>query len=213
MVIAPLERLNAAGSAPTCMRRRCKLALAEKLHDSANKVETHNAQRGQNKRPGREEVEYVTHAGLWAKKTPPPGERPGLPPEPGPQRSDLSLWRSSGEAPLLEVASLAAAAANGCHALLRYALRAGRHEERGGSKKRKRAERDHRRQQAFWDRLAESERQRTSQKQRKKEKMKLPRSSSFTRAARPWKIWTFSYEPFRSGSPCSVSVCRLCLLG
>ena len=43
---------------------------------------------------GREEVEYVNHAGLRAQKTAPRGERPGLPPEPGPQRSDRTPRRS-----------------------------------------------------------------------------------------------------------------------
>ena len=47
---------------------------------------------------------------LRAQITPPPGVRPGLPPEPGPQRSDRSLRRSAGDAPPLTVPVLAAAA-------------------------------------------------------------------------------------------------------
>ena len=46
----------------------------------------------------REEVEHATHYGPRAQKTPPPGERPGILVEPGPQRSDRSLRHSSGEA-------------------------------------------------------------------------------------------------------------------
>ena len=41
------------------VRTAVQLALAEKLHHSANKVEPHDALRGQNKRAGREEVENV----------------------------------------------------------------------------------------------------------------------------------------------------------
>ena len=58
----------------------------------------------------------MTHAGLRAQKTPPPRERPGLPPEPGPQSSGRTVRRSSGKAPLLVVASLAGAAADGVDA-------------------------------------------------------------------------------------------------
>ena len=46
------------------VRTAVQLALAEKLHHSANKVEPHDALRGQNKRAGREEVENVTRGGL-----------------------------------------------------------------------------------------------------------------------------------------------------
>ena len=45
----------------------------------------------------REEVEHATHCGPRAQKTP-PGERPGILAEPGPQRSDRTVRRSSGEA-------------------------------------------------------------------------------------------------------------------
>ena len=54
-----------------------------------------------------EEVEYEKHAGLRAQKTPPPGERPGILAEPGPQRSDRTVRRSSLETPLLAVPVLA----------------------------------------------------------------------------------------------------------
>ena len=44
------------------------------------------------------EVEgQVTHAGLRAQKTPPPGARPGILAEPGPQRSDRSRRHFSGD--------------------------------------------------------------------------------------------------------------------
>ena len=41
--------------------------------------------------------EHATRAGLRAQKTPPPGERPGILAEPGPQRSDRTVWRSAGD--------------------------------------------------------------------------------------------------------------------
>ena len=48
-----------------------------------------------------------THAGLRAQTAPPPGSRPGILAEPGPQRSDCSLRHSSGRAPSLALVSLA----------------------------------------------------------------------------------------------------------
>ena len=93
-----------------------RMALAAALHHSAGpkekvEMQQNGAPRGQKTaaRAG-EEVEYEKHAGPRAQKTPPPGERPGLLAEPGPQRSDRTVRRSSGETPLLVVASLAAAA-------------------------------------------------------------------------------------------------------
>ena len=99
------------------VRMAVQLALAETLHHSANKVEPHDALRGQEKRAGREVEEHESHAGLRAQTAPPPGMRPEqLPETPGPQRSDRSLRRSSGDGPLLVVASLAAATDDGVDA-------------------------------------------------------------------------------------------------
>ena len=62
----------------------------------------------------REEVELETHAGLRAQMTPPPGARPGILAEPGPQRSDRTVRRSSGDSlPQLVTPSLAGAAGEG----------------------------------------------------------------------------------------------------
>ena len=76
-----------------------RMALAAALHHSAGpkeKVEmvhdAHDAQRGQ--------------------KTPPPGVRPGSLSDPGPQRSDRTVRRSSGETPLLTAPMLADAVAD-----------------------------------------------------------------------------------------------------
>ena len=95
-----------------------RMDLADALHHSAGpkekvEMQQNGAPRGQKTtaRAG-EEVEYEKHVGLRAQKTPPPGERPGILPEPGPQWSDRTVRRSSGETPLLVAASLEAAAAD-----------------------------------------------------------------------------------------------------
>ena len=54
----------------------------------------------------KEEVENVRRDGLRAQKSPPKGVRPGSLLDPWPQRSDRTVRRSAGEAPLLVVASL-----------------------------------------------------------------------------------------------------------
>ena len=46
------------------VRPAVRLALVEKLHHSANKVELHNARRGQEKRAGREEAGLETDSGF-----------------------------------------------------------------------------------------------------------------------------------------------------
>ena len=63
-----------------------------------------------------EEVEHDKNDAPRRQTAPPPGARPGFLAEPGPQRSDRSLRRSSGNAPLLVVATLAAASADGVDA-------------------------------------------------------------------------------------------------
>ena len=74
-----------------------RMALEAALHHSAGpkekvEMQQNGAPRGQKTaaRAG-EEVEYEKHAGLRAQKTPPPGERPGILAEPGPQRSDRTV--------------------------------------------------------------------------------------------------------------------------
>ena len=58
------------------VRTAVQLALAEKLHHSANKVESDNALRGQEKRAGREEAGLESHSGLRALTPLPQGTRP-----------------------------------------------------------------------------------------------------------------------------------------
>ena len=97
-------------------RMAVAMALAEALHRSSGlrvmERAQHAAPRGQETgtRAG-EEVEYMTLAGLPAQKTPPPRERPGILPEPEPQRSDRTVRRFAGDAlPQLATPSLAGAA-------------------------------------------------------------------------------------------------------
>ena len=70
-------------------------AVAAALHHSAGPT-PYYAPRRQKTATAREEVENVTHSGPRALKTPPPGERPGILAEPGPQRSDRTVPHSAG---------------------------------------------------------------------------------------------------------------------
>ena len=84
----------------------------------------------------REVEEQVTHVGLRAQKTPPPGERPGILPEPLPQRSDRSRRRFSGDGlAQLAMPSLAGAAGEAVDAaalafLISQSVAAKEHEDR-----------------------------------------------------------------------------------
>ena len=81
-------------------RMTVAMAVAEAVH--------HSAPRRQNTATAiREEVVHGAHAALRGQKTPPPGERPGSLSDPGPQRSDRTVRRSSGAVPLLAVPVLA----------------------------------------------------------------------------------------------------------
>ena len=83
------------------------MALAEKLHHSAfrthlpkkEEVEQDQALRGQTKASAREGEVHEKDVASRSQSTPHPGERPGLPPEPGLQRSDRTVRRSSGDNP------------------------------------------------------------------------------------------------------------------
>ena len=79
-------------------RMTVAMTLAEKLHHTS---------RGQKLARVGEEVVHDAHDALRRKKTPPPGVRPGSLCDPGPQRSDRTVRRSSGEVPLLAVPVLA----------------------------------------------------------------------------------------------------------
>ena len=79
-------------------RMTVAMTLAEKLHHTS---------RGQKLARVGEEVVHDAHDALRGQKTPPPGVRPGSLCDPGPQRSDRTVRRSSGEVPLLAVPVLA----------------------------------------------------------------------------------------------------------
>ena len=82
-----------------------RMALAAATHHSAQQ---NAAPRGPKiGARAREVEEQATHDGLRAQTAPPPGARPGILAEPGPQRSDRSLRHSSGGAPSLALVSLA----------------------------------------------------------------------------------------------------------
>ena len=162
-----------------------RMALAAALHHSAGlkenvEMQQNGAPRGQKTaaRAG-EEVEHATHYGPRAQETPPPGVRPGSLAEPGPQRSDRSLRRSSGQTPLLGVPSLADAPAEAIDGrTLRYLLKANiarkkfEEEEEEEKKYQERAAESRRREQALLDHAASL----PKRKRKKKRKKKLPRS-------------------------------------
>ena len=79
-------------------RMTVAMTLAEKLHHTS---------RGQKLARVGEEVVHDALDALRGLKTPPPGVRPGSLSDPGPQRSDRTVRRSSGEVPLLAVPVLA----------------------------------------------------------------------------------------------------------
>ena len=81
------------------------MGLAAALHHSAQRPKTVVEE-------PKEEVENVTRDGLRAQKSPPPGERPGILAEPGPQRSDRTVRHFAGAGlPTLALPSLAGSAA------------------------------------------------------------------------------------------------------
>ena len=118
-----------------------RMALAAALHHSAGpkeimvELQQYAALRGQNTGArAREEVVQDAHVALRGQRTPPPGVRPGSLVDAGPQRSGRTVRRSSGKDPLLVVASLADASADGVDAatlsfLTASALEARRKEE------------------------------------------------------------------------------------
>ena len=158
-------------------RMTVAMALAGQLH----RVERDEALRRQTTRASGQDEVHELYDGLRAQKRPPPGERPGTLAKPGLQRSDRSLRRSSGEAPLLGVPSLADAPAEAIDGrTLRYLLKlnlALAKKEEDEEERRKLVEGEQRRKHSFWDDFEEKECQRTSRRKRKKRRMKrLPRS-------------------------------------
>ena len=162
------------------------MALAPALHHSAGprvkvEMQQNGAPRGQKTAASAgEEVEHATHYGPRAQETP-PGVRPGSLAEPGPQRSDRSLRRSSGQTPLLGVPSLADAPAEAIDGrTLRYLLKAniarGKFEEEEEEEKKyqERSAETRRRAQALLDHAASL----PKRKRKKRRKKKTPRSSS-----------------------------------
>ena len=99
---------------------------------------THHSSRGQKSGTvTREEEVHELYGGPRAQKRPPPGERPGILAEPGPQRSDRTVRRFAGDGlPTLGLLVLAGASGEALDAtsLLPHGQGAGRHEEGGGSR-------------------------------------------------------------------------------
>ena len=164
-----------------------RMALTAALHHSAGprekvEMQQNGAPRGQKTAARAREVEeQATHDGLRARMAPPLGVRPGSLAEPGPQRSDRSLRRSSGQTPLLGVPSLADAPPEAIDGrTLRYLLKANlarkkyeeEEEEEEEKKYQERAAETRRRAQALLDHAVSL----PKRKRKKKRKKKLPRS-------------------------------------
>ena len=146
---------------------------------------THHASGSQTRARAREGVEHATHSGLRPQKTPPPGERPGLLLEPGPQRSDRTVRRSSGDnLPTLALPVLAGSAGEAVDASsLRYLSAAARLDQ-----SRQRAQQLREEVQA-WD-------HRPTRRKKKRKKKKLPRGRfSRGRARRRQRQWHVSGSP------------------
>ena len=147
--------------------------------------------------------EQVTHAGLRAPKTPPPGARPGILAEPGPQRSDGSKRHFSGDNLLtLGTPSLAAGEAvdsSSLRFLTAAALRRWKEEEESKAGL-----------EALQRRAAELAEQRknltggssSTQRRRKKRKKKLPKTSSCASSSRADRTWKYGHYSF-----CLVPAC------
>ena len=152
-------------------RMTVAMTLAEMTH--------HTAPRGPKMARVGEEVVHDAHDAPRGPKTPPPGVRPGSLAEPGPQRSDRSLRRSSGQTPLRCVPSLADAPAEAIGGrTLRYLLKAHlarkKYEEEEEKKYQERAAESKRRAQALLDHAASL----PKRKRKKKRKKRLPKSSA-----------------------------------
>ena len=169
-------------------RMTVQLALAEKLHHSANKVEPHNAPRGQEKRAGRDEAELETHSGPRA---PTPLPLAPLSEVSGPQRSDRTVRRSVWDAPLLVMPTPMRSAWDGVDsATVSFLFKMALEKEEEEETKRERVKR-----------------QITKRQRKKMRKKKLPKSSS-SRAARTREPGRFSSRP--SSGTCSLSASCLC---
>ena len=172
---------------------------------------------------------HDAHNALRGPKTPPPGVRPGSLAEPGLQRSDRSLRRSSGQTPLLGVPSLADVPAEAIDGrtlrflLLKTLERKRKEEEEEQSKKvaAKQQEEKHEakmkllndkvspRHAAAWRQWmgivpSSSSSAGKRGKRKKKRKKRLPKSSS-SRSARTW------YSGHSSSRPLPSTVHARCL--
>ena len=134
--------------------------------------------------PGRRWSTRRTTA-LRAQETPPPGARPGILAEPGPQKSDRTVRRSSGEVPLLSAPLLADTAADAVDIttakfLLRDAMR--KLEEERNLEERRKAD-------AHLQAMTKLVR-RVPRKRKKRRKRRTPRTSSLPgRARRRQRQW------------------------
>ena len=193
-------------------RMTVAMTLAEKLHHTS---------RGQKFARVGEEVVNDAHDALRGQKTPPPGVRPGSLSDPGPQRSDRTVRRSSGEVPLLAVPVLAGGDGvdgTALSFLVRRAVEDRKREEEEKARKKKEAQekadlelakRDPWWAQHLADMKAMEQRRSgnpssassSKRKRKKRSKRKLPKSSSGVRIRRCGQ--GFCSRSSFSGAQCS----------
>ena len=159
-------------------------------------MEQDQALRGQTKASVREGEVHEKDDASRSQSTPHPGERPGLPPEPGPQRSDRTVRRSSGDnLPTLALPVLAGSAgevvdSSSLRFLTASALKARREEEEEERKKEK--EKMEKRSGVHVEAAVALERARLlleqaskRRKRKKRRKRRTPRTSSLPSLRRP----------------------------
>ena len=167
-------------------------------------------------------MEHATHYGPRAQKTPPPGERPGILAEPGPQRSDRSRRPSSWDAlptlglPVLAGASGEVVDSSALSFLTAQALetKSKEEEEEQEAKRRKTHAAEEAARLELRSLLAVPRSRRTAEhetrlnavtqqlgaaskrKRKKRKERRLPRTSSSSRTARIWKSGRSSTRSF-----------------
>ena len=191
------------------------MTLAEKLHHTS---------RGQKLARVGEDVVHDVHDALRGQKTPPPGVRPSSLSDPGPQRSDRTVRRSSGEVPLLAVPVLAGGDGvdgTALSFLVRRAVEDRKREEEEKARKKEaqeKADLELAKRDPWWaqhladmkameerrSRIPSSASSSSKRKRKKRSKRKLPKSSSGVRLRR-------CGQGFRSRSSFSGAQCSLLL--
>ena len=179
-----------------------RAAVATVLHHSCDVGrESHYVPRHQKMATAREEVVNEPHDALRGLTTPPPRERPGILPEPVPQRSDRTVRRFAGAAlptpglPVLAGALGEAVDPSSLSFLVRRAVEDRKREEEEKERKNKEAQEkadlELAKRDPWWaQHLADKKAASSSSKRKRKKRRKkcLPRTSSFSCSSRARRV-------------------------